>query len=69
MNLLYVAMTRAKHRLILSSQERNSSSITWWQRVQPHSQPIIEGIAPDSDPGSDAAQDCVALAAVHRFLG
>lgn len=38
LNALYVAMTRAEHRLVVSSfvPGRSSSATTWFQRLQPH---------------------------------
>ena len=41
LNGLYVAMTRAKERLIVSATQpmRNSSASSWWQRVEPHAAP------------------------------
>lgn len=42
LNALYVAMTRARSRLLLSRTpaRRASASATWWQRVEPHTQPL-----------------------------
>ena len=41
MNGLYVAMTRAKERLIVSATEpnRRASGLSWWQRIESHAAP------------------------------
>ncbi|MDR2127563.1 MAG: UvrD-helicase domain-containing protein [Burkholderiaceae bacterium] len=43
-NLLYVAMTRARQRLVLSAFEPHqtpaAASPNWWQRIQPLAQPL-----------------------------
>ncbi len=38
LNGLYVAMTRAKHRIVLSATEPhgNPTAASWWQRLEPH---------------------------------
>jgi ATP-dependent helicase/nuclease subunit A len=37
LNALYVAMTRAKHRLVLSSVQPHHANLdSWWQRLQAH---------------------------------
>ncbi len=38
LNMLYVALTRARHRLVMSStqaSEREKDTLTWWKRLQP----------------------------------
>jgi ATP-dependent helicase/nuclease subunit A len=41
LNALYVAMTRAKQKLVISSsQPRNSNADNWWQRMQAVAEPI-----------------------------
>lgn len=42
LNGLYVAMTRAKRRLVFSATEphRSASRASWWQRVMAHAQPM-----------------------------
>ena len=57
LNALYVAMTRARHRLLLSRTpaKRQSSSGTWWSRVQPQAEAMVVpdvaegGVLPDQD--------------------
>jgi ATP-dependent helicase/nuclease subunit A len=43
LNGLYVAMTRAKERLIVSATEphRQAPGISWWQRVEAHAAPWV----------------------------
>jgi|GEM_PF-77812 len=43
LNALYVAMTRARHRLVISrtAAKRASSSATWWSRLQPLSAALV----------------------------
>ncbi|SEL89934.1 UvrD-like helicase C-terminal domain-containing protein [Roseateles sp. YR242] len=55
LNALYVAMTRARHRLLISrtAARRASSSATWWARLQPLAAPMR---VPD-DGGADAEVD------------
>jgi ATP-dependent helicase/nuclease subunit A len=55
LNGLYVAMTRARSRLVLSSvQPHTQKEGSWWQRVQPLSQPI-EAVS-DAPPAVQATQ-------------
>jgi len=52
LNTLYVAMTRAQHRLVVSSIEPyQANAASWWQRMQGHSTPLE---AP-ARPGAQAA--------------
>jgi ATP-dependent helicase/nuclease subunit A len=59
LNGLYVAMTRAERRLVLSSVVPSSASPapTWWQRLLPHATalPAPEAAAPLREGGSDAS--------------
>ncbi len=56
LNALYVALTRARRRLVLSSLEpHRRATVTWWQRLQPHAAPTQPAAAPDRAPQSDAA--------------
>ena len=51
LNALYVAMTRARHRLLLSRTpaKRQSSSGTWWTRVQPQAEAMaVPEVAADT---------------------
>ena len=43
LNGLYVAMTRAKERLIVSATEpsRQTLGVSWWHRIETHSQPWV----------------------------
>ncbi|MBB3192814.1 UvrD-helicase domain-containing protein [Roseateles terrae] len=45
LNALYVAMTRARHRLLISRTpaKRASSTATWWARLMPLSAPLALG--------------------------
>jgi ATP-dependent helicase/nuclease subunit A len=62
LNALYVAMTRARNRLVLSSVEPYvASGNSWWQRLQPLCTPIE---APQPKPAADAGPD----AAGQNFL-
>jgi ATP-dependent helicase/nuclease subunit A len=42
LNALYVALTRAEHRLVISSFEphRRGQAVTWYQRLAPLAQPV-----------------------------
>ena len=68
LNALYVAMTRARHRLLLSRTpaKRQSASASWWARVQPHAAPLV---VPELDAGVDVNVDAAnvedAARAVH----
>lgn len=49
LNGLYVAMTRARSRLVLSATEpanRSESARSWWQRVEPQAQRVGQPVAP-----------------------
>lgn len=56
LNALYVAMTRARHRLLLSRTpaKRQSATASWWTRVQPQAQPLA---VPEIEPGEAAPRD------------
>ena len=42
LNALYVAMTRARQQLVISSsQPRNANAESWWQRLQTVAEPIV----------------------------
>ena len=54
LNALYVAMTRAREQLVISSsQPRNASAESWWQRVRAVAEPVdgvsLSGVALDVD--------------------
>ena len=57
LNGLYVAMTRAKERLIVSATEprRDMPGLSWWQRIEPHCAPWAYSVAPD-EPGLQACE-------------
>ncbi len=60
LNALYVAMTRARHRLLLSRTpaRRQSASASWWARVQPYAEPLaVPEIRADVDAAADADAD------------
>ncbi|WP_416763208.1 UvrD-helicase domain-containing protein [Roseateles sp. So40a] len=54
LNALYVAMTRARHRLVLSRTpaRRQSASASWWARVSPQAEPLA---LPEVDVNEGAA--------------
>ena len=55
LNALYVAMTRARLRLVLSSVEPHiASEASWWQRLQPLCAPIEAPPAPLPTSGAEA---------------
>lgn len=55
LNALYVALTRARRRLVLSSLEpHRRASVTWWERVRPHAAATHPADAPDRAPPADA---------------
>jgi ATP-dependent helicase/nuclease subunit A len=60
LNALYVAMTRARHRLMLSRTpaRRQSASASWWTRVQPHAGAMaVPELAEDASlPDEDVAR-------------
>lgn len=55
LNALYVAMTRARHRLLLSRTpaKRQASSGTWWTRVQPQAEAMAVPEVADDRPVPD----------------
>ncbi len=58
LNGLYVAMTRARTQLVLSSvQPRNPVPGSWWQRLQPCSQPVDAPAAVDAEALDAATAD------------
>ena len=59
LNALYVAMTRARHRLLLSRTpaKRQSATASWWARVQPHAQALEVPQPPAAEPGLAQAID------------
>ncbi len=51
MNALYVAMTRARKQLVISSsQPRYANADSWWQRMQAVAEPCLIGSTDLSDP-------------------
>ena len=51
MNALYVAMTRARQQLVISSsQPRYANADSWWQRMQAVAEPCLIGSTDLSDP-------------------
>ena len=58
LNALYVALTRAEHRLVISSFEphQRGSAASWYQRLQPLAQPLAAPEAADGLPTTPAAQ-------------
>lgn len=52
LNGLYVAMTRAKERLIVSATEpsRQTPGVSWWHRIETHSQPWVFSESAGADP-------------------
>ena len=56
LNALYVAMTRARHRLLLSRTpaKRQAAAASWWTRVQPHAQALA---VPELDAGLERPGD------------
>jgi ATP-dependent helicase/nuclease subunit A len=68
LNGLYVAMTRAKERLVFSATEPSRSLPTpsWWARVQDHATPWAIAAAPAAPiPGADAGVSLWALPDWH----
>jgi len=66
LNALYVAMTRARNRLVLSSVEPyGASENSWWQRLQPLCTPIE--IAPAAVAGPGAAVQSFLLPQLPRL--
>ncbi|MDP1893037.1 MAG: UvrD-helicase domain-containing protein [Hydrogenophaga sp.] len=58
LNALYVALTRAEHRLVISSFEphQRGSSTSWYQRLQPLAQPLDAPDAADALADTPTAQ-------------
>jgi len=58
LNALYVALTRAEHRLVISSFEphQRGSATSWYQRLQPLAQPLDAPDAADALPDTPTAQ-------------
>jgi ATP-dependent helicase/nuclease subunit A len=49
LNALYVAMTRAREQLVISSsQPRNSNAESWWQRMQTVAEPFDDASLPEA---------------------
>ncbi|PIF91355.1 ATP-dependent helicase/nuclease subunit A [Acidovorax sp. 62] len=69
LNMLYVAMTRAKHCLALSSvQPSNSAPGSWWNRLTPLAPLVTEvdaGTAPAPAAGAEATPDTFTIAALQ----
>lgn len=66
LNMLYVAMTRAKHCLALSSVlPSNSAPGSWWNRLAPLVTEVDAGAAPASSAGAGATPDTFTIAALH----
>ncbi len=70
LNALYVAMTRARHRLVLSRTpaRRQSASASWWARVSPQAEPLALP-EPDANPPTaqaDAERAVVRLKVLPR---
>lgn len=66
LNMLYVAMTRAKHCLALSSVlPSNSAPGSWWNRLAPLVTEVDTGTAPALSAGAGATPDTFTIAALH----
>ena len=52
LNALYVALTRAEHRLVVSSTEPHRAAVSpsWYRRLQPHATPVSVATAALSSP-------------------
>lgn len=65
LNMLYVAMTRAKHCLALSSVlPSNSAPGSWWNRLAPLVSEVDVGAAPAPAAGVDASSGTFTIAAL-----
>lgn len=65
LNMLYVAMTRAKHCLALSSVlPSNSAPGSWWNRLAPLVTEVDAGAAPAPSAGAGATPDTFTIAAL-----
>jgi ATP-dependent helicase/nuclease subunit A len=65
LNALYVAMTRARRMLVLSSvQPYVAAEGSWWQRLEPFSQALPAPLPPVVPMAGDAAAEAFALAVV-----
>ena len=57
LNSLYVSMTRAKHRVVVSATvPHHASKVSWWQRLEPHAaawSPEPAVCAPAEEAGAD----------------
>ncbi len=66
LNMLYVAMTRAKHCLALSSVlPGNSAPGSWWNRLAPLVTEVDTGTAPALSAEAGATPDTFTIAALH----
>jgi ATP-dependent helicase/nuclease subunit A len=62
LNALYVAMTRAKHRLVLSSvQPHQANEKSWWQRLQGGCEALEAGAADQVAPGIEESTAPICL--------
>ena len=69
LNMLYVAMTRAKHCLALSSVlPGNSAPGSWWNRLAPLVTEVDTGTAPALSAEAGATPDTFTIAALHPLL-
>jgi ATP-dependent helicase/nuclease subunit A len=61
-NALYVALTRAEHRLVVSSfvPHRRPERASWWERLQGLGEPEPVGELSASIPATSASSDCAA---------
>ena len=67
LNALYVAMTRARRELVVSSvQPRTATEGSWWERLAPLCQPVDEVAMPPAAPAETEAE--VRLAVVPALL-
>ena len=72
LNSLYVAMTRARQRLVFSATEPHGSSIgpSWWQRVEALATPWLPALpAGDANGVGDAAASVVSVSALPAWNG